>query len=271
MNSVEAKKLAKQFLARIAPKASSRWQETRHRNHIRRFEQRLGLPKLTNSFVEIHGRNVLTGPFAGMVYVTQAKGSALMPKLVGSYEAELHPLIEQIVSADYDTVIDVGCAEGYYANGLALRLPNAHVYAFDIDIDAQELCRGMSKLNGIENRVSISGKCGTDEMNTLLTKSSLIVCDCEGFESELLRPDLATNLKFADILVEFHEHLSSGLTSLLLSRFRETHHATIVTAVDRNADDYPQIRLTEPESRQLAVSEFRVNGQQWAFLKSIVS
>lgn len=269
MKSIEAKQIAKQFLARIAPRASSRWQETRRGNHIHRFEQELGLPELTQTFIELHGRSVLSGPFAGMVYVPHAAGSALLPKLVGSYEAELHPIIKQILATGYDTVIDVGCAEGYYANGLALRLTNAHIYAFDTDMNAQKLCRAMSELNGVENRVTICGKCNHDEMNALLTSSSLVVCDCEGFEAELLRPDLANNLKGADILVEFHEHLDSGLTSRVLSRFQETHRATIVTAFDRDANDYPHIRLTQPESRQLAVSEFRVNGQQWAFLKSI--
>ena len=269
MKSTEVKQLAKQFFARIAPEVSSNWHEIRHRNHIRRFEQKLGLPELTDSYIVQHGRSVLSGPFAGMVYVPQATGSALMPKLVGSYEAELHQLIDQIVITDYDTVIDVGCAEGYYAIGLAMRLPKAHIYAFDIDLKAQRLCRAMSQLNGVENRVTVSGKCGNEELNTLLTKKSLIVCDCEGFEAELLRPDLSRKLNHADILVEFHEHLNVGLTSLLLSRFHETHRATIVTALDRDANDYPQIRFTKPESRQLAVSEFRVNGQQWAFLKSI--
>lgn len=271
MKPVEAKEIAKQFLARMAPEASTRWHEIRHRNHIRRFEQKLGLPELTDSFITQHGRSVLSGPFAGMVYVPQATGSALMPKLVGSYEAELHQLIEQIVITGYDTVIDVGCAEGYYAIGLALRLPETHVYAFDIDLEAQRLCRAMSHLNGVENRVTISGKCGNEDLNALLTKKSLIVCDCEGFEAELLQPDLSSKLNHTDILVEFHEHLNIGLTSLLLSRFHDTHYPTVITAVERNANDYPQIRFTEPESRQLTVSEFRVNGQQWAFLKSIVS
>ncbi len=268
MNQHQAKQLAKQLLARVAPQAAGTWQEVRHRRHIRRFEQELGLPELTRSFIEQHGLCVLSGPFAGMDYVPQATGSALMPKLLGSYEAELHETLEKVAAANYAEVIDIGCAEGYYANGLARRLPSAQVYAFDIDPEARELCTAMARLNGVEERVIVSGKCGTEELNTLLTNRSLIVCDCEGFELELLRPDLAPTLAQADILVELHDQVQPGLTPLLLSRFEPTHQAILITAAPRDPDQYPPLRFTDPKERQLAVSEFRPAGQQWAFFQS---
>jgi len=268
MNPRQAKQLAKQLLARIAPQAAGAWQDVRQRRHIRRFEQGLGLPELIQSFIEQHGRCVLSGPFAGMVYVPQATGSALMPKLLGSYESELHETIEKIAATEYAAIVDIGCAEGYYANGLARCLPAARIYAFDIDPEARALCSAMARLNGVEERVVVAGKCGTDELNTLLTERSLIVCDCEGFESELLRPNLVPALAQADILVELHDQVQPGLTPMLLSRFQETHEATLITATGRDPDCYPQLRFSEPKSRQLAVSEFRPGGQQWAFLQS---
>ena len=93
-----------------------------------------------------------------------------MPKLVGSYEAELHGVIEQIVATDYQVVVDVGCAEGYYANGLARRLPSARVYAFDTDPEARHLCEAMAALNGVEKRVIVGGKCEPDDLNALLKR-----------------------------------------------------------------------------------------------------
>src|SRR5687767_13183612 len=74
------------------------------------------------------------GVFAGMHYpAMEAAGSAIFPKLAGCYEAELRSLMEQIVRTPYTTVVDVGCAEGYYAVGLALRMPQVNVLAFDMD------------------------------------------------------------------------------------------------------------------------------------------
>jgi hypothetical protein len=75
-------------------------------------------------------RVVRHGLFYGMKYPSlEAAGSTLYPKLLGSYERELHGIMERIVRTDYATVVDIGCAEGYYAAGLALRLPEARVFA----------------------------------------------------------------------------------------------------------------------------------------------
>ena len=64
---------------------------------------------------------VAAGPFAGMRYITRSCGSKLAPKVIGCYERELHPAIENAIRGDYQRIIDIGCAEGYYAVGLAWR------------------------------------------------------------------------------------------------------------------------------------------------------
>ena len=45
---------------------------------------------IVDAFVTRHGRKVLQGPFAGMAYVEGATEGALAPRLLGTYEAELH-------------------------------------------------------------------------------------------------------------------------------------------------------------------------------------
>src|SRR5437016_2600251 len=78
--------------------------------------------RLIRHVVARRGWVVQSGPFAGMLYVNQAVGSAHVPKLLGSYEAELHEIMRSVLTENYATIVDVGCAEGYYAIGLALRL-----------------------------------------------------------------------------------------------------------------------------------------------------
>src|SRR6185312_7312344 len=84
---------------------------------------------------------VLSGPFAGMLYHAAAAGSVLGPKLIGSYEHEISAWIEATVNANYQRILDVGCAEGYYAVGFARRMPQVEVYAFDLDATALDMCR----------------------------------------------------------------------------------------------------------------------------------
>src|SRR5262245_55551368 len=70
---------------------------------------------LANTYIAHQGRRVLQGPFAGMEYVTSATEGALMPRLLGTYESELHPYILQFAERGLDRIIVIGCAEGYYA------------------------------------------------------------------------------------------------------------------------------------------------------------
>jgi hypothetical protein len=95
---------------------------------------------------------VLNGPFKGMKYPDfKSVGSSFYPKLLGSYEKELHEVIIQFFSKNYSELIDVGCAEGYYAVGFALKNADMQVHAYDTDNQARLLCEKMAKLNGIKN------------------------------------------------------------------------------------------------------------------------
>ena len=93
-------------------------------------------------------RMVKEGPFKHLKYKDfTSHGSSIYPKLLGSYEAELHEFINLMLSKNLESVVDIGCAEGYYAVGFALKLKDIKVHAFDISEYAQKLCKEMSKLN----------------------------------------------------------------------------------------------------------------------------
>lgn len=259
----------KRFLLRTLPGPAHAVRAARQRRHVRRFERRLGLPRVTEAFIARHGLRVLSGPFAGMAYVPQAVGSAFVPKLLGSYEEEIHTVIAGFPARDYSVVIDIGCAEGYYANGLALLLPSAHVHAFDTDALGRKLCAAMAKANGVAGRVHIAGHCDAARLNALLTERTLIVCDCEGCEIDLLRPDRVPLLEQSDILVELHDCVDPSISSTILGRFKATHTVTLLTSVERDSSHYPALGFLSPQDQRLAVSEFRSPGQQWAYLTAI--
>src|SRR5262249_19612823 len=157
---------------------------------------------ITEQLVKQHGQAVMSGPFAGMNYVSCAVGSALVPKLLGCYESELHPILTQLLAQDFTAIIDVGCAEGYYATGMPIRLPEARIYAFDIDPEGRRLCREMAERNGVADRVTIGQFCDIETLNRLDVQKTLLICDCEGYELELLQPERAPRLREWTILAE---------------------------------------------------------------------
>ncbi len=59
----------------------------------------------------------------------------LSPMLLGTFEQELFDVISRIIEVKPKTIVNVGCAEGYYAVGLSRALPETNVIAFEL-IDA---------------------------------------------------------------------------------------------------------------------------------------
>jgi hypothetical protein len=221
-----------------------------------------------SALVRQYGQVVLGGPFKGMRYGDDVACSAYVAKLVGSYEEELHGAIKRIIERRYTTVVDIGCAEGYYAVGLAMRLPNARVVAFDTDVDARRFCADLARMNNVHERIEVRGECDHIELSQVSSENTIVVCDCEGFEEQLLVPAQVPGLAETDVLVELHEFLSRGLTERVISRFKATHEVTLIDTQERDIRSYPILQVVEIDDRPWAVREGRPASMQWAFLKA---
>jgi precorrin-6B methylase 2 len=258
----------KSLVFRVFPQRAQRLQAATRRWHIWRVERRIGILRVRNAFVSRYGTDVQAGPFQGMRYVRRSTGSTIIPKLLGSYEIELGPWLREVCVRDYRVVVDIGCAEGYYAIGLARNLLSASVYAFDIDPVARRLCNEMAHLNGVASRVKVQGECTSRLLNQILVPGSLVISDCEGAEEALLDPYQVPSLKEADIIVELHDHLLPGETQRLVERFASTHTITLVAQQERTTAEFQILDFLSPVDRNLALSEMRSCQQNWAFMQA---
>ena len=220
----------------------------------------------------VSGR-VLAGPFAGMRYIRAAQGSALIPKLLGSYEKELAAAVEAACALRPDTIIDAGAAEGYYAVGLALRNPSAHVIAFEMEDTGRRALGEMIRLNAVEDRVQICGRCEPADLEAALAGAvrSLVVCDVESYELMLLDPVAVPALHGAHILVELHDFMSRGLAEAIEERFTTTHRVTRIWQQERTRGEFPYAtlytRLLPKSYLDWTVSEWRPEQMSWFWME----
>jgi Met-10+ like-protein len=191
---------------------------------------------------------VLDGIFAGMVMPTSALWGGGLARLAGSYEEELAPYLRQFVAAQPETVIDIGAADGYYAVGLALMLPTSHVYAYEIDPKARELCHRVVEHNDVTN-VTIRGRMTPNELRRRVRSGTFVLSDVEGYEDTLFDPTLLPSLTQASMIVELHEFAVPGVTHNIVERFRASHHIDVVDAVDKSGAGRPSLaHLTDVEA-----------------------
>jgi precorrin-6B methylase 2 len=199
---------------------------------------------------------VASGPFRGMKYMPFSYGSRLIPKLLGCYEAALHPLIEEVKARSPRVVIDIGCAEGYYAVGLCRSLPGARVIAFDSSHEAREACRRLADANGLSDRIEVFGSCDARSLTAVELSSAVVICDCEGAEVEIFTPEVISALGGSVVIVELHDFIRP-CTEQLKQRFAATHTAEIVTEITPAVDRLEVLRAFSAQSTRLAVDEDR--------------
>jgi hypothetical protein len=216
---------------------------------------------------------VTSGVFKGMRYPEATSvGSALFPKLLGSYEKELHPLLESLCDNDYTEIIDIGCAEGYYAVGLARRITGARVFAFDINEQAILLCRKMAELNDVGARVITGKACTADTLRSLpLTRRALVVSDCEGYERDLFTEDAARLLGRHDLLIETHDFIDINISSTLIKRFRGTHEIQAISSIGdaekARAYRYGELSRYDLATRRILLAERRPAIMTWLYMR----
>jgi len=232
----------------------------RSRNHQRKQLKEWGFQSAMNELVREQGCTLLGGPFQGMKYPRQALLSRYgIPILFGSYELELHTVIEEAVAKRFERIIDIGCAEGYYAVGLARRT-EAIVYAFDCEPRERFYCREMARLNNVQDRVHVRSWCDERILKNTAIGRCLIISDCEGYEVNLFSDDIVPSLKNCDLIIEVHEGTEVDVRSLLTQRFRNSHHVRVLEFHAAGVGD------EIPEKWKKFAREIRPEGQQWLYL-----
>jgi hypothetical protein len=237
------------------------------RVRTRRFLALTGPP--TAEYVRRHGLRVLHGPFTGMDYLPglEAGSGDLVAKLLGTYERELQPVIEEWSSDPPAHLIDVGCAEGYYAVGLARAVPRADMHAFDIDATARSRCAELAALNGVAERVNVAGECDHATLRTYPHEGVALLSDCEGAEKALLDPIAVPALGGWRMLVELHDFIDPSISETISSRFAATHEIEIIEGEDRAGERPAELEFMSSRQRTAVLGERRPGPMRWAHLR----
>lgn len=180
------------------------------------------------------GNRVLGGPFEGMVIPERNRfwddGNS-GTKLLGVYEHELIGAIEHAIWRRPKVLVNVGCAEGYYAIGLARAIPDLKAYAFDINTGCISVLREYAERNEVAYRVSSSEGChSASDLNVedYDRLHKLYIVDCEGAELQLIDPAWCQSLCHSDLIIECHDFLNPHTSSVLADRLGETHNISVV-------------------------------------------
>jgi hypothetical protein len=239
-------------------------QSVRSRNRQVRWLKENRVLEFAKQFSDSHGSAVLHGPFAGMRYPEASVLSRhSVPRLLGSYESELHAVIEAGLAGEYEQVVDIGSAEGYYAVGFALK-GRSPVVAFEAELRELELTKEMARLNHVEGRLTARSWCNPEALRALTSgKRCFVLSDCEGYEEELFDEATVAALRHSEVLIEIHGNAYPPL----FARFSKTHAVETFVSSPRSGREYSELSCLGPDA-DLAICEYRPAGQPWLFARS---
>ena len=229
-------KIREELLQNLSKKDSNRINQL---NQSLRLLSKWRSVLIQNTLLQHEGKFVLNGPFKGMEFLEQSSEGCHIAKLLGCYEQPLFQYLETAIKTKYNVVINIGSAEGYYAIGMALRMPESKILAFDTNQKAQDACSQLALVNKVADRIQIGGTFDHNHFKRYDNQDVLLLCDIEGAEQELLDPEKAEELKGISIIVESHECLRPGITNLLVARFSPTH--SIVQVNDSGSRTFDEI------------------------------
>lgn len=217
------------------------------------------------------GSKVISGPFKGLDYPGfESFSSTLIPKLIGTYESEIYADLEDLANdGKYDNVVIIGAADGYYAVGLAVRMPNTRVVGFDADPRALNFCKLLKERNHAGN-LEVRGVFLDDTMKEFENARNLVICDVDGFEFDLFtNNDFVTSLKKSDIIIETHDYLDKRITPLILKVLSSTHDTKVIPYIQNKINELPHdiFKNANQEEKKVACLE-RIVDNKWVIARN---
>lgn len=220
------------------------------------------------------GLRVASGPFAGMRYLDRGYYGAYLPRLLGTYEKEIHgPWMRLAQLCGSGTLVNIGAAEGYYAVGALFTRQFRRVVTFERGETYRRLQGELAKRNGVGARLDIRGTCDPSSLRLCLrecTAPVALLVDVEGFEATLLDPCEVPELRACALLVELHEGFQPGVTARIRDCFGPTHSIETFDPAPRTEADVPAappfLRWFPAASRRRWVDEGRPIATPWLLM-----
>src|SRR5262249_28728669 len=132
----------------------------------------------------------------------------------------------------------------------------------------QECLKTFAVANNVIEGIEVRGLCTAELLNEVLRNAerTVVICDVEGAELEILDPTIAPRLLLADVLVELHPWADESMDSRIAKRFAGTHTIQKIATRCRTASDFPQLVSFSDDEAAACMDETRPCPMSWLWM-----
>jgi hypothetical protein len=213
-------------------------------------------------------KEVIRGFFKGLIYGdVKPTGSSIYAKLLGCYELEIQPIVQQTLNNNFNNLVNIGSDEGYYAVGFARANSNLKVAAFDCNKNAQKKCKQLAEINNVHQQIDVKGCFNETDINHLKNiGKTLFIVDCEGCEDVVITKKLVSDFATATFIIELHYQPAPMVFENLQQVFKNNHRIKIIKALTDHERvvqyQYPELQGLTYQQKEYILSE-RFNYMEW--------
>jgi hypothetical protein len=186
--------------------------------------------------------------------------SDLGSQCLGFYEKDILDFIA--AHGPFDTFLDIGAADGYYAIGMLHSQMTKRTICFEVSEKGQLAIKENWLINNSPGELEIHGEANEGSISTIASKvssKSLVLIDIEGFEFSLLTPQVISLLKKCEVIIEIHHWVEDFPLKYknLLKNLDLHFKVKKIKYSDRNTQSNPLLRGYTDDNRLLVTSERR--------------
>ncbi|MCA7012775.1 FkbM family methyltransferase [Dickeya dadantii] len=214
-------------------------------------------------FQTLQGK-VTFGPFKDLLLTQDSwwGKSDLGSMLLGLYEKEILDFIDNYKEHQFNTFIDIGAADGYYACGMLLSKKVQHAICFEQSEHGREVIAANWHRNGAPGELQVFGEANSESLSLIKNidfHKTLILIDIEGAEFDVLNENFVEKIQGATIIIEVHNWVENFLEKYrnLLKIFDKYFNVDTLERVERPTAHLDILRDFTDDNRLLLTSEAR--------------
>lgn len=228
--------------------------------------------KLNAKFDRHFNSQVAYGPLKGFRFDPKDKiKTARAARIFGLWEKEV---IDTLVSLSGKRryLVDIGAADGFYSVGMLFAGLYEKSFNFEILNYRREQLQRTAELNNVFPSVNVFSEANLETVNELpddVKANSVVLCDIEGGEFELLTDDILRDFQSCYWIIELHEsHVTDGEQKLkgLVRRTEKYFVNEVIKTKERNLSEFPELEFIKDDERWLICSDGRGRLGKWLLL-----
>lgn len=229
--------------------------------------------RVSSEVYDLFGGVVGYGPFKGLSLQKNNwwGGADFASMLLGLYEKEVLDFLFSKRFDGFESFVDIGAADGYYAIGMLRAGRMRKAVCFELSEEGRRTIAANAVANGVADQIQVFGAADRrfhEKLSDLDLARTVVLVDAEGAEFEILDAESLSALRRATFIIEIHNWADDFWAKYerLLTAAAPLFDVDFLAPAVKDMTQFPELNDFTDDNRYLICSEGRPNVMRFMVL-----